>query len=155
MPKRDEPISAASLPATSSSAYPEPFASQVGGRSKAKLGDAFGLANFGVNLTRLAPGAKSALFHCHTKQDEFIYILAGHPTLYLGEREIRLSPGECVGFAAGGEGHQLVNQSDAEVSFLEIGDRTPGDAVSYPNDDLAATAIDGKWAFTHKDGSRY
>ena len=52
--------------------YPEPFASRMAGRRKQPLGDLFGLANFGVNLTRLAPGAVSALRHAHTKQDEFV-----------------------------------------------------------------------------------
>ena len=40
--------------------YPEPFASRMAGRAKRPLGDLFGLTNFGVNLTRLAPGAQSA-----------------------------------------------------------------------------------------------
>ena len=61
--------------------YPEPFASRMAGRVKHPLGDLFGLANFGVNLTRLAPGAVSALRHAHTLQDEFVYVLEGHPTL--------------------------------------------------------------------------
>jgi uncharacterized cupin superfamily protein len=52
--------------------YTEPFAQRVQGRSKRKLGDHFGLANFGVNLTRLEPGAISALARHHSKQDEFI-----------------------------------------------------------------------------------
>ena len=60
------------------SSYPEPFASPMSGRVKHPLGDLFGLSNFGVNLTRLAPNAVSALRHAHTKQDEFIYILRGH-----------------------------------------------------------------------------
>jgi uncharacterized cupin superfamily protein len=55
--------------------YPPPFASQMEGREKRPLGDLFGLANFGVNLTKLAPGAVFSLRHAHTKQDEFIFIL--------------------------------------------------------------------------------
>jgi uncharacterized cupin superfamily protein len=46
---------------TRPSNYPEPFASRMAGRQKHPLGDLFGLANFGVNLTRLAPDAVSAL----------------------------------------------------------------------------------------------
>jgi len=61
--------------------YPEPFASRMAGRDKRPLGDLFGLTNFGVNLTRLKPGGSSALRHAHTKQDEFVYILEGRPTL--------------------------------------------------------------------------
>lgn len=59
------------------SAYPEQFQPVVKGREKRQLGDHFGLRNFGVNLTRLAPGAATALRHAHTKQDEFVYVVEG------------------------------------------------------------------------------
>jgi uncharacterized cupin superfamily protein len=137
--------------------YPEPFASRMKGREKRPLGDLFGLANFGVNLTRLAPGAQSALRHAHTKQDEFIYVLEGHPTLVTDAGETLLEPGMCAGFRAGsGDAHHLVNRSAADVFYLEIGDRTPGDAAAYPDDDLqAVVGADGKWRFARKDGSPY
>src|SRR6187551_1810853 len=131
--------------------YPEPFASRVAGRSKRALGDAFGLRNFGVNLTRLAPGAVSALRHAHTKQDELVYILQGHPTLHTDEGRTTLAPGMCAGFKAGtGNGHRLINETEEEVIYLEVGDRTPGDAGSYPDDDLEAVMVDGRWMFVHK-----
>jgi uncharacterized cupin superfamily protein len=128
----------------------------MAGRLKRPLGDVFGLSNFGVNLTRLSPGAVSALRHAHTKQDEFIYILEGHPTLHTDEGRTRLAPGMCAGFRkATGNGHRLVNETGADVVYLEIGDRTPGDEGSYPDDDIQATLVDGKWKFVHKDGSSY
>jgi uncharacterized cupin superfamily protein len=86
------------------------------GREKRALGDIFGLSNFGVNLTRLAPGAQSALRHAHTKQDELIYVLQGHPTLVTDAGETVLEPGMCAGFKAGsGDAHHLVNRSAADV----------------------------------------
>jgi len=150
-------IRAADAPArVRPSNYPEPFASRMTGRQKQPLGDLFGLANFGVNLTRLAPNAVSALRHAHSKQDEFIYILQGNPTLHTDDGQTRLSPGMCAGFkAATGNGHQLINQTSEDVVYLEIGDRTPGDEGTYPDDDLAAIAVDGKWRFAHKDGTPY
>jgi uncharacterized cupin superfamily protein len=137
--------------------YPEPYASLVKGRLKRKLGECFGLTNFGVNLTDLSPGAMSALAHSHSKQDEFILVLEGTPTLVLGKEEFTLNPGDCYGFkAATGLAHQLVNRSEENVTYLEIGDRTEGDEVEYPNDDLKATQLpNGKWALMHKDGRAY
>ena len=141
---------------TKASSYPEPFAFQMAGRRKQPLGDLFGLSNFGVNLTRLVPKAVSALRHAHTKQDEFIYVLQGNPTLHTDEGRTRLSPGMCAGFKAGtGNGHRLINETEEEVIYLEVGDRTPGDEGSYPDDDLKALMVDGKWQFVHKDGSPY
>jgi len=143
-------------PRTKPSNYPEPFASRMAGREKRPLGDLFGLTNFGVNLTRLAPGGSSALRHAHTKQDEFVYILQGNPTLHTDEGRTRLAPGMCAGFKAGtGNGHCLINETQQDVVYLEVGDRTPGDEGSYPDDDLKAVMVDGKWRFTHKDGSPY
>jgi uncharacterized cupin superfamily protein len=150
-------INAAALaPSTRPSLYPEPFASRVAGRTRKRLGDAFGLANFGVNLTTLAPGRMSALRHHHTRQDEFIYIVSGHPTLHTDEGMQQLAPGMCAGFKAGsGNGHRLLNETDAEVTYLEIGDRSEGDEAMYPDDDLKAVLVDGAWTFLHKDGSPY
>lgn len=141
---------------TKPSVYPEPFSSRMAGREKRQLGDQFGLTNFGVNLTRLAPNAVSSLRHAHTRQDEFIYILKGEPTLHTDEGRIQLSPGMCAGFKAGtGNGHRLINETTEEVVCLEVGDRTPGDEGHYPDDDLRALLVDGKWRFVHKDGTPY
>jgi len=143
-------------PRAKASNYPEPFFSRMGKREKRPLGDVFGLKSFGVNLTKLAPGGESALLHQHSKQDEFVYILQGEPTLITDDQETKLCPGMCAGFAAKGVAHQLVNRTDSDVVFLEVGDRTPGDEGSYPRDDIkAALGPDGKWAFTHKDGRPY
>jgi uncharacterized cupin superfamily protein len=136
--------------------YPEPFAARMQKRDKRALGGVFGLATFGVNLTRLAPGGESALRHAHTLQDEFIYVLSGHPTLITDAGETPLEPGMCAGFKAGsGDAHHLVNRTAADVLYLEIGDRGPGDSASYPDDDLCAVAVPGGWRFAHKDGSPY
>ena len=140
-----------------SSFYPEPFASHIGNREKRALGDLFGLTNYGVNLTRLAPGGMSALRHAHARQDEFIYIVEGEATLVTDAGETLLRPGMCAGFKAGtGDGHHLVNRTKSDVTYLEIGDRTAGDSVSYPDDDIQfAVDADGKRRFTRKDGTSY
>ena len=144
-------------PSAKQTSYPEPFASLMAGRTKRKLGNFFGLTNFGVNLTQLDPGAISSVRHYHSKQDEFIFILQGTPTLVLGEEEFEMQPGDCHGFKAGvPQAHHLENRTDALVVYLEIGDRTPGDEGFYPYDDrMAQQQPDGSWRFTHKDGTPY
>jgi len=144
-------------PRAKPSGYPEKFRARVEGREKRPLGDLFGLANFGVNLTRLAPGAESSVRHAHAKQDEFVYILEGHPTLVTDAGATELSPGMCAGFKAGtGDGHHLVNRSKQDVLYLEIGDRTRGDSATYPDDDLQVVQdAQGNWRYLHKDGTPY
>ena len=136
--------------------YPAPFAERMTGRVKRAIGDVFGLQHFGVNHTTLAPGAQTALRHAHTVQDELVYVLAGTPLLIDDDGEHRLSPGMCAGTAGGqGRAAHIVNDTEDEVTLLEIGDRLPGDSVAYPDDDLAATFEDGRWRFLHKDGRPY
>ena len=147
-------LAADAPPRARSSSYPEPFATRVSGRIKRPLGDLFGLKNFGVNLTRLLPGAVSALHHIHSRQDEFIYVVEGQPTLCTGESEMQLSPGMVAGFSAGGVAHHLENRTDRDCLILEIGDRTAGDEGTYPHDDIqAAMGPDGKWLYARKGGS--
>jgi uncharacterized cupin superfamily protein len=136
--------------------YPSPFAERMAGRVKRQLGDLFGLVNFGVNLTRLAPGAQSALRHAHTLQDEFIYVLEGQPTLITDDGETPLRAGMCAGFRAGtGNAHHLVNRAAVDAVYLEVGDRLPGDGASYPDDDIQATMVEGAWRFARKNGHPY
>jgi uncharacterized cupin superfamily protein len=134
-----------------------PFMARLNPRQKRVLGDVFGLTNFGVNLTRLPPGGISALRHAHTRQDELVYILEGEATLVTNTGETRLRPGMCAGFKAGtGDAHQLVNRGGSDVVFIEVGDRSPGDTVTYPDDDLEAVAgPDGKYQYRRKDGTPY
>jgi uncharacterized cupin superfamily protein len=157
-PIKGEPLVAADAPPRArQTVYPEPLASRTKGRLKRPLGDPFGLTNFGVNLTRLAPGAWTALRHTHSRQDEFVYVLEGRPTLITGLGPRELAPGMCVGFKAGdGNAHHLANRSDADVVLLEVGDRTAGDDVEYPDDDIRVVIDpDGGLKFVHKDGTPF
>lgn len=143
-------------PRTKPSNYPEPFFSRMAKREKRQLGDYFGLTAFGVNLTRILPGGETALLHVHTKQEEFVYVLDGNPTLVTDRGETPLGPGMCIGFPPNGLAHHLVNRTGREVTILEVGNRPEGDEGSYPNDDIQAVmGPDGKWQFAHKDGTPY
>jgi uncharacterized cupin superfamily protein len=160
MAASEQPIAVRALdvpPRAQASVYPEPFATRMHGRQKRALGDFFGLANFGVNLTRLTPGAVSALRHAHSTQDELVYVLQGTATLVSDRGEIELVAGMCAGFKAGsGNAHQLANRGSDDVLYLEVGDRSAGDAVVYPDDDIqAGTDANGQRRFTHKDGTPY
>jgi len=136
--------------------YPPPYKAGVDARERRALGDVFGLANFGVNLTRLPPGCASAQRHWHKLQDEFIYIVEGTPILETSAGEQELRPGMVAGFPAGvADGHRLINRTARDVIYLEIGDRAPGDEVDYPDVDMIGRDIGGKWKFTRRDGGEF
>jgi uncharacterized cupin superfamily protein len=149
---------AADVEASTTSNYPDMFKARLGRRIKRKLGDQFGLDQFGVNLTELRPGAASALRHWHSDEDEFVYILEGEATLVTDAGDEVLRAGDCMGFKAGiRDGHHLVNRSARPVRYLELGSRRPGsDEVFYPDDDIEVRP-DGaaKRRFFRKDGTPY
>jgi len=135
--------------------YPDRFKPRVAGREKRALGNALGLHNFGVNLVKLEPGAQSALRHWHTQQDEFVWVLEGELTLVSDAGAETLKAGMCAGFPKGkADGHHLVNNSGKDAWYLEVGDRSAGDAVTYPDDDLNAIFA-STYKLFKKDGSAY
>jgi len=157
MPKHPRPKAPALDPATvtprTGSSYPAPFRADVAAREKRALGDAVGLSHFGVNLVRLPPGTASALRHWHKAEEEFVYVLQGEVELVTDAGAQTLGPGMAAGFPAGQpDGHQLVNRSNSDVLYLEVGDRRPEDEVEYPGLDLRLISLDGKDTFVHKDG---
>ena len=147
-------IRATSVAARSSTVYPPEFAPVVSGRAKRALGDQFGLTQYGVNLTVLAPGASSALRHWHEVEDEFIYVLEGELVLVNDSGIHALSTGMCAGFKAGvANGHKIENRSGSPASYLEVGTRSPEETANYPDVDLVGIKTGGKFAFTRKDGT--
>ena len=158
MAEEDRPatLRATDVPPRTSTIYPAAYAAAMAGRAKRALGDRFGLTQFGVNLTVLAPGAASSERHWHESEDEFVFILEGEAVLVNEQGEERLTPGMCAGFKAGvANGHKLVNRSDAPVTYLEVGTRSEGDRVQYPDADMAAVKVDGKFRLTRKDGTPF
>ena len=145
------------LPESNATGYPDPYRAANQQRWNRRLGDHAGLANFGVNLTRIVPGAQSSARHAHQRQDEFVYVLEGEVVLETNAGAETLRAGMCAGFPAGtGNAHHFVNRSSADVLLLVIGDRTAGDEVTYPDIDLRlAVQPDGSLRFTHKDGTRF
>jgi uncharacterized cupin superfamily protein len=138
------------------SGYPEPFRTRMGDRVKRRLGDACGLTRFGVNLVTLGPGGQSALRHWHTLEDEFVYVLSGELVLVTDAGEQTLTAGMCAGYPAGRrDAHHFINRGPGPASYLEIGNRDPGDNGFYPDDDLMwCDQGEGVYA-AHKNGTRY
>ena len=88
--------------------YPEHLKKAVDGRLKYKIGDMFGLVNFGVNVTCIPPNSRSALMHQRSKQDEFVYVISGQGLLIIQHQEDTeeyiMEQGMFVGFPANGVG---------------------------------------------------
>ncbi len=148
MPK----IDLVSVPSRKGSGYPAQLAKPCAERLRQRLGDAGDLKDFGVNLMQLPPGSWSSQRHWHTHEDEFVYVLQGELVLVEDEGETPLHAGDCATFAKNsGNGHHLINRSNALAVYLEVGSRSPDDVIYGSDIDMRSASADGR--FTRKDGT--
>ncbi|MBS0534121.1 MAG: cupin domain-containing protein [Proteobacteria bacterium] len=136
--------------------YPPAFQPVCAGRHKTPLGNAAGITQFGVNLTRLEPGAATSVRHWHENEDEFVFILMGECVLIENEGETILKPGDAAGFKAGvANAHTIVNRSQGDVVLIEVGTRAPVERAHYPGEDLKFERDGTVLRVLHRDGTPY
>jgi uncharacterized cupin superfamily protein len=147
-------IDVKSVPQRRGSAYPAPFGEIAKDRVRQRLGDAGGLAQFGVNLLHLPPGSGSSQRHWHSGEDEFVYVVSGEVTLVTDKGDEILRAGDCAAFPMGvADGHQLLNKSGTMALCLEVGARGGDDVCTYSDIDMKIDSKVGR--YTHKDGTPY
>jgi uncharacterized cupin superfamily protein len=149
MPK----IDIAKIPAQPIASYPKEFAPVISGREKRRIGDAVGLTQFGVNITRIKPHSASALRHVHENEDEFIYVLEGELILQENDGETLLKRGDAAGFkASSGNAHCLINRTDRDAVYFEVGTRAKSERVQYPDVDFVMERDENGRRFFRKSG---
>ncbi len=149
-------IDIASVPLDTATNYPDPFYRAVQGRQRRRLGNAAGLTQFGVNMTTLKPGAWSAQRHWHRDEDEFVYVVSGELVLCEDGGETVLRPGDCAGWKAGsGDGHCLINRTESDAVFIEVGTRSQTEHVVYSDIDMMLTRDASGQRYLHKNGEPY
>lgn len=125
------------IPAQQIASYPREFAAVISGREKQRIGDAAGLTQFGVNVTRIKAGSASALRHWHEQEDEFVYVIEGELILQEDDGETVLKPGDAAGFKAGsGIAHCLIKRTQRDAVYFEVGTRAKSERVHYPDVDF-------------------
>jgi uncharacterized cupin superfamily protein len=136
------------------SGYPEPYASQMAGRSSRRLGALAGLTQFGVNIVYLEPGAPASLRHWHLKEDEFAIVLTGELVLVEEGGETLMRVGDCAAWKAGvADAHRFENLSASPASFLVVGTSHPDEVATYSDVDMMIHKTGGKPRFSYHDGS--
>jgi uncharacterized cupin superfamily protein len=140
------------IPRTNATGYPAIYADVVQGRWYRRLAEAGGLTEFGVSHVTLKPGAWSSQRHWHEREDEFVVVLAGEATLVDDHGRTPMRPGDCASFPKGdGNGHVLINESDADCLFIAVGRKSASDC-HYPDIDMHLFGGD---AFRRKDSSAF
>lgn len=144
------------VPERTGSRYPAAFQGPETKRTKQALGDAVGLTHYGINLVRMPPGSWSSIRHWHANEDEFIFVLDGELVLVTDGGEQVLGPGAAAGFPAGrADGHHLINHGTATAVYLEVGDRSAEEVVTYPDSDLMLRRGPEGRVFTNRKGEPY
>ncbi|MDQ3247402.1 MAG: cupin domain-containing protein [Pseudomonadota bacterium] len=142
-----------SIEQTNRTGYPPPFDQPVAGRHYRKLGEALGLADFGVTEATLEPGAWSSQRHWHEAEDELVVMIEGEAVLVEDEAETLLRPGDLAIFRKGvSNGHHLINRSVAPCRFIAVGKVAASDC-HYPDIDMHLDGARG--SFVRKDGSSF
>jgi uncharacterized cupin superfamily protein len=152
MPK----IDIAKIPIDTATGYPSPFNKAVEGRSRKRLGRTAGLTHFGVNICTLKPGAASSQRHWHEKEDELVFVLEGEVVLCEDNGETVLKPGDSAAWKAGvANGHCLINRSNRDAVFIEIGTRAPVERAHYSDIDMMVERGEKGARYTKKNGEPY
>jgi len=118
-------ISLTAVPVESGCNYPSPFDRPCLDQSTQRLARHADLAQFGVNLTVIQPGAWSSQRHWHSHEDELVWVLEGELTLV----------------SDGGEGvlrAEIAPRSDAATPMATTSSINP---TALPGYSRSATAI--------------
>lgn len=115
-----------------------------GERFEVGLGDIdqpLGLSGLGATLHVVAAGKTAWPYHRHHGNDELFLVLEGSGELRIGDRRLPIRAGDCIGAPAGGEAHQIVNSSGAELRYLAVANRSRADVIEYPDSGRIAVDI--------------
>lgn len=142
-----------SIAQTNATGYPPEHAGVIRDRWYRRLAPATGLTDFGASHVTLKPGAWSAQRHWHEGEDEFVVMLSGHAILVDDAGRTPMGPGDCAAFPKNdGNGHCLINESDADCVYIAIGRPAKSDC-HYPDIDMHLDFARGKQV--RKDGSEF
>src|SRR5262245_49500642 len=144
------------IPIDTSTGYPPPFNKAVEGRSRKRLARAGGLTQLGVNVCTLKPGAASSQRHWHEGEDELVYVLEGEVVLREDGGDIVLKPGDAAAWKAGvANGHCLINRSDRDAVFIEVGTRASSERAHYSDIDMVVVRDEKGARYTRKNGEPF
>ena len=96
------------------------------------LSDVAGLQRAQLSIGRVPPGKESFVYHYHSTQEEFLYILSGRGTAEIGDDRFEVGPGDFMGFPLDGTGHHLINTGTEDLVYLMGGERTPVEVGHFP-----------------------
>ncbi|MFI5324129.1 MAG: cupin domain-containing protein [Thermodesulfobacteriota bacterium] len=98
----------------------------------ARLGVKTGLKRTGVNIAAIPPGKESFVYHSHTFEEEWIYVLSGKGVAEIDGKEYDVGPGDFMGFPNPGVAHNLRNDGKEDLVYLVGGESLEHEIAEYP-----------------------
>lgn len=99
----------------------------------APVGRKLGLERIGLHVETLVPGRRTSWPHAEMIEEEFVYVLQGHPQAWIDGVVHDLGPGDLVAFPSGtGIAHTILNNTDVVVMLLVGGENIEGNKIFYP-----------------------
>ena len=110
------------------------------------FGKHFGLKRIGIHHELLSPGRRTSYPHAEADEEEFVYVIAGTPDVWIDGELFALKPGDGVGFPNGtGISHTFINNTSSDVRLLVVGEKISGSKVYYPKNPERRQEIGDKW----------
>jgi uncharacterized cupin superfamily protein len=113
----------------------------------APLARSFGLSRLGIHHERIPPGRRTSYPHAESSEEEFAYVLEGHPEVWINGHLWQLEPGDSVGFPAGtGICHTFINNTEQDVRLLVVGEANKAEnKIYYPLNQSYAMQRKDRW----------
>ena len=105
------------------------------------IGKTIGGTRMGMTVYELPPGQAVCPYHFEWTDEEWLFVIAGSPTLRSPEGERTLEPGDVVCFPAGPNGAHLVRAKDETARIAIISTKDEVGIAEYPDSDKV-----GVWA---------
>ena len=103
-------------------------------RRRARLGPVLGAEMLGATVYELDAGESVCPYHYEYGNEEWLLVLAGHPTLRTPDGEEQLRPGDAVCFREGPEGaHKITNRGDGPTRILMLSTMVEPAVALYPD----------------------
>lgn len=108
----------------------EPLYDSIG----ARLATGTAAQKLGATVDTVPPGKRSCPYHLHHAQEEMFIVLDGRGTLRVAGEMLPLRAGDVAFIPPGPDyPHQLLNTSDAPLTYLSISTRDTPEIVEYPD----------------------
>lgn len=106
-----------------------------------------GLKKLGIHHEVLSPGKRTSWPHAEADEEEFVYVIEGHPDVWIDGYLHRLNPGDGVGFKCQtGISHTFINNTSTDVRLLVVGEASrPESKIYYPKHPERKEQIGDRW----------